>query len=173
MDCLRKAKNHIPRLGRGSVWKRDMHIVNALCRGEKWLRDQDGQDYMDGSESESAQFCLTFATWTVHGILQARTLEWVAFPFSRGSSQTRDRTQVSCHGGRFFTCWTTREAHVDGRILLLPFLCKFIYFNWRIIALQNFIVFCQTSTWISHRCTYIPSLLNLPSISGWENSVRI
>ena len=34
-------------------------------------------------------------TYTVHGILQARVLEWVAFPFSRGSSQTRDRTQVS------------------------------------------------------------------------------
>ena len=36
-----------------------------------------------------------------------------------------------------------------------------LFFNWRIIALQNF-VFCQTSTWISHRYTYIPSLLNLP-----------
>ena len=32
--------------------------------------------------------------YTVHGILQARILEWVAFPFSRGSSQPRDRTQV-------------------------------------------------------------------------------
>ena len=34
--------------------------------------------------------------YTVHGILQARILEWVAFPFSRGSSQSRDQTQVSC-----------------------------------------------------------------------------
>ena len=33
---------------------------------------------------------------TVHGILQARILEWIAFPFSRGSSQPRDQTQVSC-----------------------------------------------------------------------------
>ena len=38
-----------------------------------------------------------------HGILQARTLEWVAFPFSRGSSQLRDQTQVSCITGVFFT----------------------------------------------------------------------
>ena len=38
----------------------------------------------------------------VHGILQARILEWVAFPFSRGSSQPRDLTQVSCIAGRFF-----------------------------------------------------------------------
>ena len=41
--------------------------------------------------------------WTIHGILQARILEWVAFPFSRGSSQPRDQTQVSRIAGRFFT----------------------------------------------------------------------
>ena len=39
---------------------------------------------------------------TVHVILQARILEWVAFPFSRGSSQPRDLTQVSCIAGGFF-----------------------------------------------------------------------
>ena len=43
--------------------------------------------------------------YTVLGILQARILEWVAFPFSRASSQPRDRTQVSCIAGRFFTSW--------------------------------------------------------------------
>ena len=47
---------------------------------------------------------------TVHGILQARVLEWVAFPFSRGSSQPRDGTQVSRTTGRFFTNWAIREA---------------------------------------------------------------
>ena len=47
---------------------------------------------------------------SVHGILQARILEWVAFPFSRGSSQLRDRTQVSCIAGGFFTSWAIREA---------------------------------------------------------------
>ena len=40
--------------------------------------------------------------YTVHGIIQARILEWVAFPFSRGSSQTRDRIQVSHAAGGFF-----------------------------------------------------------------------
>ena len=45
-----------------------------------------------------------------HGILQARILEWVAFPFSSGSSQPRDQTQVSHIEGRFFTSWATREA---------------------------------------------------------------
>ena len=48
-----------------------------------------------------------FAT---HGILQARKLEWVAFPFSKGSSQPRDQTQVSWITGEFFTSWATREA---------------------------------------------------------------
>ena len=40
--------------------------------------------------------------YTVHGILQARILEWIAFPFSKGSSQPRDQTQVSCIADRFF-----------------------------------------------------------------------
>ena len=43
--------------------------------------------------------------YIVHGILQARILEWVAVPFSRGLSQPRDGTQVSCIAGRFFTSW--------------------------------------------------------------------
>ena len=47
---------------------------------------------------------------TVHGILQARILEWVAFPFSRGSFQPKDQIQVSYIAGRFFTSWATREA---------------------------------------------------------------
>ena len=41
--------------------------------------------------------------YTAQGILQARTLEWVAFPFSRGSSQPRGQTKVSCFVGRFIT----------------------------------------------------------------------
>ena len=47
---------------------------------------------------------------SVHGILQARILVWVAIPFSRGSSQPSDRTQVSLIEGRFFTIWATKEA---------------------------------------------------------------
>ena len=61
-------------------------------------------------ESESvkvkvAQSCRTLRDpmdYTVYGILQATIPEWVAFPFSRGSSQPRDRTQVSCIAGGFF-----------------------------------------------------------------------
>ena len=53
---------------------------------------------------------MTPNSYTVHGILQARILEWVAFPLSRGSSQPRDSTQVSHIAGGFFTSWATREA---------------------------------------------------------------
>ena len=49
---------------------------------------------------------------SVHRILQARIVEWVAISYSRGSSWPRDRTQVSCIAGRFFTVRTTREALV-------------------------------------------------------------
>ena len=48
--------------------------------------------------------------YTVHGILQARILEWVAIHFSRETSQPREQTQVSHIAGGFFTSWATREA---------------------------------------------------------------
>ena len=51
---------------------------------------------------------------SVHGILQAWMLEWVAMPSSRGSSQPRDQTQVSHIAGGFFTIWATREALEKG-----------------------------------------------------------
>ena len=49
----------------------------------------------------------------VHGILQARILEWIAIPFSRAFSWPRDRTQVSCIVGRFFTIWATGKIHLE------------------------------------------------------------
>ena len=51
---------------------------------------------------------------SVHGILQARVLEWVAISFSRGSSWPRDRTQISCIVGRRFIVWATREDVSDS-----------------------------------------------------------
>ena len=47
---------------------------------------------------------------SIHGIFQARVLEWIAISFSRGSSRPRNRTRVSCIAGRRFTVWATREA---------------------------------------------------------------
>ena len=48
--------------------------------------------------------------YPVHEILQARILDWVALPFSRGSSQPRDRTQVSHIAGKFFTSWANSQS---------------------------------------------------------------
>ena len=56
---------------------------------------------------------------SVHGILQARILQWVAIPFSRGSSQPRGQTWVFRIAGRFFIIWAIREAPV----------CKVLLFN--------------------------------------------
>ena len=51
--------------------------------------------------------------YTLRGILQARILEWVAIPFSRGSFQAKDWIQVSHIAGGFFISWATKEDHVD------------------------------------------------------------
>ena len=58
---------------------------------------------------------------SVHGLLQARILECVAIPFSRGSSRPRDPNQVSCFAGRFFTVWATREAFSRMMAILWQF----------------------------------------------------
>ena len=59
---------------------------------------------------------------SVHVNLQARILEWVAVPFSRGSSQPRNWTRISCIVGRFFTSWTTREAKECSYNLIIIYL---------------------------------------------------
>ena len=60
---------------------------------------------------------------SVHGILQARILEWVAISFSRGSSWLRDWTQVSHIAGRRFNLWATREV----RSLGLTYMCAYAH----------------------------------------------
>ena len=58
--------------------------------------------------------------YTDRGILLARILEWIAFPFSRGSSRPRDRTRVSRIAGRFFISWATREAQMELKHPKIP-----------------------------------------------------
>ena len=59
--------------------------------------------------------------YIVHAILQGRILEWVAFPFSRVSSQPKEWTQVSHIAGRFFNSWATREAQEYWSGYTIPF----------------------------------------------------
>ena len=61
-------------------------------------------------KSESRIWLYNPVNYTIHGILQAGTLEWVAFPSFRGSSQPRDQTQVSRIASGFFASWATKEA---------------------------------------------------------------
>ena len=76
------------------------------------------QDIMNAVLCLVAQLCLTLCDpmdcslpgSSVHWILHAKIMEWVAMPSSRGFSSPRNRTQVSCTAARFFTSWTPREV---------------------------------------------------------------
>ena len=100
---LTGAKRNIPYSNdslQGSYWKNHLliYILNRSSLKVKVI---------------ATQLCPTLCNlmdYIVHGILQVRILEWVAFPFSRGSSQPRDQTQVSHTAGSFFTSWATREV---------------------------------------------------------------
>ena len=62
--------------------------------------------------------------FSAHGTIQARMLEWVAIPSSRGSSWPRDQTRLSCIVGRFFTVWAIREAWYDIKLVGYLGICK-------------------------------------------------
>ena len=94
-------------ISHSSVWKWKVKVK------DEWSQVKRTSPGCGGSQSETSKVkvkvslsCPTLCypmDYSVHGILQARILEWVPFPFSRGSSQPRDRTQVSCIAAGFFT----------------------------------------------------------------------
>ena len=82
-----------------------LEVSRALGQGSS-CRQLPAFLFLIASEVKVAQSCPTLCDpmdCIVHGILQAKILEWVAYPFSRGSSQPRNRTQVSRIAGGFFT----------------------------------------------------------------------
>ena len=89
---------------------------------------------------------------SVHGILQARILKWVSMPSSRGSSQSRDQTQVSRIAGGFFTVRATRKAYLFS-LLFFFFLSLvisiFFFFLWWILSYiemkQPWVYMCSPS----------------------------
>ena len=94
---------------------------------------------------------------------QPRILKWIAF--SRGSSWPRDQTWVSFTADRFFTVWSTKEVQLIKRKQInysLMWTIWLFFLNWSIVALQCCVSFCYTTTWISSKYTYMPSLLSLP-----------
>ena len=114
--------------------------------------------------------------WTItyqaplRGILQARILEWVAISFSRGSSQPRDWTQVSCIAGRCFNLWATREARRSLNAKLK---------TWDIVILTKWIIsyFCVGKrSRHSHNCFKRLSFLAVCKEwvkIGWETNSRL
>ena len=96
---------------------------------------------------------------SVHGILQARILEWVTIPFSRDSSQPRDQTHVSCIAGRFFTVWATWEA---TSLSLRPYLIGLLILSQEISC-----SLCSKSILVFF------SLLNLPIVCSVSEPLNL
>ena len=88
---------------------------------------------------------------SVHGILQARILEWVAIAFSTGSSQPRDWTQISHIAGRHFNLWATREA---------PCCWKSVFAMTSVFSWHNSVSLCPASFYTPRQ-----NLLVAPGIS--------
>ena len=87
-----------------------LHCDKEIGNGRAYASNQGA-----GTRGHSLYFLLNFAVnFKTDGLLQARTLEWVAVPFSKRSSQPRDGTQVSHIAGGFFTSWATREAQTEN-----------------------------------------------------------
>jgi len=100
---------------------------------------------------------------TVHRILQARIVEWIAIPFSRDSSWPRDQIQVSCSTGRFFTIWTTREVQIR---------CNFSK-NYKITLWASTVCeprTCRCSSWIKAEEPEIKLPTSVGSLKKQESS---
>ena len=82
-------------------------------KGTVGEKEQDtGPRLLSEVKVKVSQLCPTLCdpmNYIVHGILQARILEWVVYPFSSGSSWRRNRTRVSCIAGGFFANWVVRK----------------------------------------------------------------
>ena len=127
------------------------YIISLILRESLTLWGADWKEKWD----EVAQSCPTLCDPVdcsppcsyVHGILQARILEWVAVSFSRGSSGPRDQTQVSRIAGRRFNLWATREARkmrwthlkINNKDFLLLFMLLLVNGNfWKSLKLPVF-----------------------------------
>ena len=94
---------------RGASQPRDQNCVPCIGGG-LFTAEPPGKPKTNAKVAQPSPALCDPLDYTVHRLLQARLLEWVAFPFSRGSSQPKDQTQASCIAGGFFTSWATREA---------------------------------------------------------------
>ena len=139
------------------------HHLSTAAGGEmesrQWSRDT-GTNHESESEIEVAQLCLTLYDpmdcsppgSSVHGIFQARVLEWVAIAFSRASSRPRDWTRVSPIVGRRFTVWATREAQSRSCCLIrthLLFCCFCLWASLSFFFFFHFLTFFLECGWFT------------------------
>ena len=119
-------------------------------------------------ETEVAQSCPTLCDpidcslpgSSVHEVFQAGVLDWVAISFSRGSSQSRDRTHVSCTAGRCFIHWATREA------ISPEYSLEVLKLSWSSSIL---VILCEQPThWKSPWCWEILREEGKEGIRGWD-----
>ena len=84
-------------------------VIHGDTKSQTWLSDWTELNWIQAERKGKWKSLSRVRFFATPWIIQARMLEWVAFPFSGGSSQPRDQTQVSCTAGGFFTSWATRE----------------------------------------------------------------
>ena len=159
MQLLRPHPRHTER-----IW--GQHLL--ICVLTYLMHDPDllsSYKFLLSSLPKVTQLCPTLCDpmdYTVRGLLQARILEWVAFPFSRGCSQPRDRTQVSLIVGGFFTSWATffpTRCYKNSEIRMNPYfnnvawflnflstpLLSLLYSYWRNLKSEK--CMCESNIW--------------------------
>ena len=107
-------------------WRNQKGNKNFSRNKWQWKYDY-SKPIKSESESEAAQSCLTLCHrmdcslpgFSVHGIFQARILEWVAISFSRGSSRPGDWTRVSCTVGKCQNLWDAAKAVLRGKFVAI------------------------------------------------------
>ena len=131
-----------------NVWKVEVLVIQlcpTLCNP------------MDSSKPDSS----------VHGILQARILEWVAMLSSRGSSWPMDWTWVSCIAGRFFTRWPAMSRRVKSIVSRKKTTCHWLVLCERAEGAQNITLSC----WIPPQMV-LSRFLTTVDIWGWLSLYR-
>ena len=104
-----------------------------------------------GRDRERAKSCLTLCNpmdcslsgSSVPGILRATILEWIAIPFSWGSSWPRDQTRVSCIADRFLTGWVTGKAQCIYIKIIKLYILNFIKNCWIVHLLWGYFMVCK------------------------------
>ena len=126
--------------------------------------------------------------FSVHGILQAKILEWVAMPSSKGSSRPRE-TQVSGLAGRFFSIWATREAQFSHSYTKLSLVISLMLKNLYYVQVERRRIFllkvrthpllgthtytCMyTGTYTTHIHTHVPHTIMHPRLPLWMTLSR-